>query len=328
MRAVGWTLAAHRRADRQRGARHRPARARPRPPRRLGRGRPLHRAQLALEPDRGRLHRRRLRLGARVRARRRAARRALSRVAGGQPDADRGAPAGVGILDAAVADPQGPVRAARRPSGSFVTSRIVVPRCARTLWSSSTICSPFAESSAPVGSSASRSRGSFASARAIATRWRSPPESVGGYADTRSERPTSSRRSPGALHPRRGGRGRARTSAAGRSRPPSASGSGCGTGRRSRRPCLGSAHRPGRRAARRRRVISPELGRSSAPIRFSSVLLPQPDGPVIETSSPGSTRKETSTSAAMRPSSNDRETWSTTTSAPPPRAVTSPGSSR
>ena len=45
----------------------------------------------------------------------------------------------------------------------------------------------------------------------------------------------------------------------------------------------------------------PAVGRSSAPIRFSSVLLPHPDGPVTATNSPSSTRKETSTSAAMLP---------------------------
>ena len=38
--------------------------------------------------------------------------------------------------------------------------------------------------------------------------------------------------------------------------------------------------------ARRRRRSSPQSGRSSAPIRFRSVLLPQPEGPVTETKSP------------------------------------------
>ena len=41
---------------------------------------------------------------------------------------------------------------------------------------------------------------------------------------------------------------------------------------------------------------SPASGWSSPPIRCSSVLLPLPEGPVIETSSPGSTTSETSRS--------------------------------
>ena len=45
------------------------------------------------------------------------------------------------------------------------------------------------ESSAPVGSSASSRRGSLASARATATRWRSPPESCEGRWSARSAEP-------------------------------------------------------------------------------------------------------------------------------------------
>ena len=76
-------------------------------------------------------------------------------------------------------------------SESFVTRRIVIPYWPRSRSSSATICAPVSESSAPVGSSASSSLGRLASARAIATRWRSPPESVDGEACVRSERPTS-----------------------------------------------------------------------------------------------------------------------------------------
>ena len=52
-------------------------------------------------------------------------------------------------------------------------------------------------------------------------------------------------------------------------------------------------------------------------MRFSSVLLPQPDGPTIDAKSPGSSSSETSSSATMRPPSNDFVTRSTTTSTPP-----------
>src|SRR5919108_180559 len=58
-------------------------------------------------------------------------------------------------------------------------------------WPAVRIGAPVSESSAPVGSSASSRRGSFASARAIATRWRSPPESTGGCASARRASPTS-----------------------------------------------------------------------------------------------------------------------------------------
>ena len=143
--------------------------------RRLGCGRAVRRPQLALEPDAGRLHGQRPRLGARLRARRRPRRRALPRLARDQPDPDRG-PAAVSEEAAGRLPRRAPSRIRRirsatlATSGSLVTSRIVVPRCPRTVCSSSTICSPVAESSAPVGSSASRTRGSFASDRAIATR--------------------------------------------------------------------------------------------------------------------------------------------------------------
>ena len=86
--------------------------------------------------------------------------------------ADRGAAAGVAPAPSSTRPSR--IRrvrsAAAATSSSFVTSRIVIPRSSRSRSRSSTICAPVAESSAPVGSSASRSLGSFASARAIATR--------------------------------------------------------------------------------------------------------------------------------------------------------------
>src|SRR5271170_6743462 len=38
--------------------------------------------------------------------------------------------------------------------------------------------------------------------------------------------------------------------------------------------------------------ISPEVGRSRQPIRFTSVDLPEPDGPIMAIHSPGSTLRE------------------------------------
>src|SRR5580704_16166144 len=68
-------------------------------------------------------------------------------------------------------------RAAR--SGLWVTSTSVWPDRLSSS-SSAPICSPLALSSAPVGSSASSIAGRFTSARAIATRCRSPPDNRAG----------------------------------------------------------------------------------------------------------------------------------------------------
>jgi hypothetical protein len=53
---------------------------------------------------------------------------------------------------------------------------------------------------------------------------------------------------------------------------------------------------------------------------LSSVLLPQPDGPVIATTSPGAIRSETSRRARILPA-KVFETLSTSTPAPPLSAV-------
>ena len=60
----------------------------------------------------------------------------------------------------------------------------------------------------------------------------------------------------------------------------------------------------------------PASGRSKPATRFSSVLFPDPDGPVISTTSPGSSASDTSDSAWTR-SPKRFETPSTTTSTPP-----------
>ena len=70
-------------------------------------------------------------------------------------------------------------------SASCVTRMIVLPpSCSRS--NTIMISSPVFESRFPVGSSASRIDGLFTSARAIATRWRCPPESSFGRCDARS----------------------------------------------------------------------------------------------------------------------------------------------
>src|SRR5438477_8813874 len=47
--------------------------------------------------------------------------------------------------------------------------------------------------------------------------------------------------------------------------------------------------------------ISPEAGRSRHPIRFTKVLLPEPEGPITASHSPGSTEREISSRARMTP---------------------------
>ena len=75
--------------------------------------------------------------------------------------------------------------------GSCVMTTSVVP-AAFSSPSSATISAPVRVSSEPVGSSAKTIRGSPTSARAIAVRWRSPPDSSDGRWPTRWPRPTRS----------------------------------------------------------------------------------------------------------------------------------------
>src|SRR5262249_27409215 len=70
--------------------------------------------------------------------------------------------------------------AAAASEASCVTSSSVVPRSRLRRTSRSKIRAPFAVSRFPVGSSASRTVGRLAKARAIATRCCSPPESCDG----------------------------------------------------------------------------------------------------------------------------------------------------
>src|SRR6266508_2668946 len=152
----GLAHVAHRLPDRERGDRHLRPRARRRArPRRARRTRVL-RPHARVRARATGLHRRRVRLGTCVRARGRAGRRRLSDVACGPAHPDCSAPSS--SLS---------VRSARpATASSLVTRRTVIPRSARSRSIKSSTCALVAESSAPVGSSASSSRGSFASARA------------------------------------------------------------------------------------------------------------------------------------------------------------------
>ena len=97
---------------------------------------------------------------------------------------------------------------------------------------------PLSLSRLPVGSSASSSFGSFASARAIATRWRSPADSFAGWRARLRAEPDARRAT--AAHARRASRRavpRAEQLHAPRCRSPRRRGSGGRTGRRSRARC-------------------------------------------------------------------------------------------
>ena len=155
--------------------------------------------------------------------------------------------------------------------------------------SRSRISSPDLRSRSPVGSSQSSSVGSVTMARAMPTRCSWPPESWRGIvvhplaeADDRQR------------HLRRACGGRPSTAwsaaaAAPRCAPRSAPAAGCRAGTRSRcaAPATPTACRPTAcRCGRRRRVIDPSLGVSRPPSRLSSVVLPEPDGPISARKSP------------------------------------------
>ena len=80
-----------------------------------------------------------------------------------------------------------------------VACGVAVPRSRFTVTSASRTVRPVALSSAPVGSSQSRSEGRLAMARAMATRCCSPPDSCEGKWSIRASSPTSASASAGAI---------------------------------------------------------------------------------------------------------------------------------
>ena len=82
--------------------------------------------------------------------------------------------------DAAVAHRDPPVACARRSPASWVITTIVVRSACSVVEQLRGSPAPVRVSRLPVGSSASTTAGSPTSARAIATRWRSPPDSLPG----------------------------------------------------------------------------------------------------------------------------------------------------
>ena len=149
-----------------------------------------------------------------------------------------------------------------------------------------------------------RSRAGPTSARAIATRCRSPPDSWVG-------RVASSVRQPDPLQRRRGAGGAARPRATPGVQQPvgdvverglrARRGRTAGTRSRSGAPAAPASRRSGSRRRRGRRPAPcREVGRSRVPIRCSSVVLPDPDGPTTATSSPRRTARLTPRSGVHR----------------------------
>ena len=180
-------------------------------------------------------------------------------------------------------------------SRSWVMTTTVVPARVELAAAGPSRRRPEAESRLPVGSSASSSAGSPTTARAIATRCFSPPDSSCGRWSSRwpgrpGPAPRSARRRRSAQrHARRRAARRPRCPAPAR-RPP---GGTAGTRTRSAGP---AAPRAAGRTASATSYPSmwtvPLVGRSSVPIRLSMVDLPEPDGPTIATSSPVPTRSD------------------------------------
>ena len=140
-------------------------------------------------------------------------------------------------------------------------------------------------SSAENGSSSSSTAGSTASARAMPTRWRMPPESWCGYLASKPAQAGHARGSAACARARSKPRDAQLLEAELHVGPHGAPGK--------ERELLehGGRHRPARARARPRSRRAPQLAGKSPPMMLSSVDLPQPDGPSMATNSSGSTAK-------------------------------------
>src|SRR5690348_4528895 len=180
-----------------------------------------------------------------------------------------------------------------------VISRVVCRSCCwicRTLSPSrSRVCS----SRAANGSSISRMRGSDASVRAMATRWRMPPESSAGYRRSNPARPTI-------VTKRRARSCRSR-------RPMPAISSGKATlSMTVRQGNVDSSWNTMPNAGCVPRTASPPTATRPSnsgirpPMMLNNVDLPQPDGPMMETNSPCSTANDTRSTASSASSSTPK----------------------
>ena len=182
---------------------------------------------------------------------------------------------------------------------SCVTMRIVWPAtCARRSSRSTSLV--FTLSRLPVGSSASSRLGSFARARARATRCCSPPDSRDGAVSALAVMPSSARSSSRRL---RACRGVAPASRAGSSTLSATVIVDNRLKNWNMKPtCLrrstaqAEADSPSTRCPRSQ--ISPRVAGSRPPSTCSSVDFPEPDGPMIATNSPTPTSRSTPRTAS------------------------------
>ncbi len=206
--------------------------------------------------------------------------------------------------------------AARTVERRCATTRVVRSRMSR---SSASRTTPSASGSrALVASSRKRMRGSRTSARAIAMRWRCPPDSRAPRCPTTVSQPSGrASTNSSALASRRAAR--TRTSVAAGSSPavsspyatfsrivPSKSTDSCGTTDTHRRTVRRSSAAMSAPSSRRR----PDVGRTNPRTRLRSVDLPDPDGPTKATVSPSRTSRSTSCSASSEASGYRCETCS------------------
>src|SRR5262245_18856494 len=171
-------------------------------------------------------------------------------------------------------------------SMSWVTKTTVLPVSSQIRSISARMRERMLGSSAENGSSISTIFGSTASARAIATRWRSPPESMDGNLRASPARPTRLNSSPArALR-------RSLSPAPNRSSEPNSTLSSAvrqGTSRGDWNTNAMSDHASC--GARPSTVTRPLLTSSRPPMIRSEVDLPQPEGPRMQTNSPRRTSK-------------------------------------
>ena len=161
-----------------------------------------------------------------------------------------------------------------------------MPASARSASSSSSTAAALALSRLPVGSSDNSSSGRLARLRAIATRWRSPPDSANGRWPKRPPSPTCS--SSSAARFRRSGAGKAGAAHRdldildGRERRQQQEllEDDADLAAPERRPCPPVATSAPCHNTR------PPVGRSKPAMMWTRLLLPLPLGPTIETNSP------------------------------------------
>src|SRR6202521_784997 len=168
------------------------------------------------------------------------------------------------------------------------------------------ICAALQLSRLPVGSSARSNFGPFARLRAMATRWRSPPDNSRGRCETRSANPTAFKSSIARVRRFLGDHA---ISTIGICTFSSAESVGNKWNDWKTNPIVCARKSEGSRIARSdspRKRTSPCVGSSSAPSICSNVDFPQPLGPATATDSPSPIVRLTPRNACTRPPSNER----------------------